>query len=268
MYSLRNHYILEQDNHLYAIHLLYQIIFRSKAFFMKKHLIPTDQQVTTQDYVTVLQDHAPIIQQTVKRFRQLPLLKLCIILFLHGIACLHATDEINIEPEVAQIVSIIQSNQKRIEQAQHQALVIASQAFILRNWYIGKTITEMSAQQAWGSGFIQKLSDSLQAQYSKTHGYSLSNIYRMVTFYQMYKDVFKTAEELQDHQISMIPWNHNTFIVEKAHTIDEALWYINQVYENKWSRAVLEDHMNKNMYYQNSTASIHINPINDPENAL
>ena len=45
-----------------------------------------------------------------------------------------------------------------------------------------------------------------------------------------------------------IPWFHHVHIISKCHSLDEALFYINRVVEEGWSRSRLEDQVAANLF--------------------
>ena len=52
----------------------------------------------------------------------------------------------------------------------------------------------------------------------------------------------------------MIPWGHHIFIMSKASTLNEALFYIHKIIEGNWSRRVLEDNFNNKLYKSQGAA--------------
>ena len=51
-----------------------------------------------------------------------------------------------------------------------------------------------------------------------------------------------------------IPWKHHVHIISKCQTLDEAIFYINKVTEEGWSRSRLEDQIAANLYGSQGTA--------------
>lgn len=47
-----------------------------------------------------------------------------------------------------------------------------------------------------------------------------------------------------------VPWKHQTHIVSKCKTIQEAIFYLNQVIEGNISRSELEHIIDANLYYR------------------
>ena len=67
----------------------------------------------------------------------------------------------------------------------------------------------------------------------------------------------QTADE-KSHQIGgllempeifgQVPWKHHVYIVSKCKFLDEALFYIDKVVKEGWSRSWLEDQIARNLY--------------------
>ncbi len=146
-------------------------------------------------------------------------------------------------------IAVLQDIQKKIQEASNEAFNAINIALNMRNWMIGKIITEKQDQHVWGSLFIEKLSQDLQNMYPGLEGFSRTNFFRMKAFYTMYNS--STAVELlQNSPIFHIPWGHNTIILIKIKDSNEALWYAQQSKENKWSRSFLEDQIKKDLYHR------------------
>ena len=54
--------------------------------------------------------------------------------------------------------------------------------------------------------------------------------------------------ELYNHPIFQIPWGHNVQIFTKCKTVKEALFYVQKTIDNGWSRAVLMNFLEANLY--------------------
>ena len=49
-------------------------------------------------------------------------------------------------------------------------------------------------------------------------------------------------------ELISIPWGHHMYLLDKGLSNEEALWYINKVIENNWSRAVLQYQLDTDLY--------------------
>jgi hypothetical protein len=54
--------------------------------------------------------------------------------------------------------------------------------------------------------------------------------------------------ELEDHPIFQIPWRHHVQIFTKSKSVKEALFYVQKTIENGWSRAVLMNFMEADLF--------------------
>ena len=151
----------------------------------------------------------------------------------------------NLDPQ--EYINILEDIKNHIQQSQIEALSAINVALNMRNWMIGKTITEKQTQHAWGSNFIDSLAKDLQNMYPENQGFSIANIRRMKAFYQCFQNIRAAARELQSSPIFTIPWFHNVIIIQKIKNEEEALWYAEQSHENGWSRSTeaLENLKNK-----------------------
>ena len=65
----------------------------------------------------------------------------------------------------------------------------------------------------------------------------------------------QAADQLEMPEIfGRIPWFHHVLIISKCQTLDEAIFYINKVTEEGWSRSRLESQMAANLFGSQGTA--------------
>ena len=65
----------------------------------------------------------------------------------------------------------------------------------------------------------------------------------------------QAADQLEMPEIfGRIPWFHHVLIISKCQTLDEAIFYINKVTEEGWSRSRLESQMAANLFGRQGTA--------------
>ncbi len=147
-------------------------------------------------------------------------------------------------------VNFLQDIEHHIHQSQVEAFTAINFALNMRNWVLGKLITEKQEEHAWGSDFIDLLAKDLQKMFPGNHGFSLANIYRMVAFYQCYRNIRTAVRNLQEQPIFMIPWGHNVVIMQKVKNQEENLWYAQQSMEFGWSRSTLEVQIKKDLYHR------------------
>jgi predicted nuclease of restriction endonuclease-like (RecB) superfamily len=124
----------------------------------------------------------------------------------------------------------------------------------MRNWVIGKIITEKQEKHAWGSNFLDLLAKDLQKMFPGNQGFSATNIYRMAAFYRYYRNITTAVVNLEKLPIFTIPWGHNALIFIKIKNQDEALWYAEKSIAEGWSRSTLEIQIKKDLYARQGKA--------------
>ena len=122
----------------------------------------------------------------------------------------------------------LQEIKNAIRKNQNKAMVIANSAMIMTYYEIGTIINK---RKSWGNKYIQKLSNDLK-EYGK--GYSYENLHRMARFSSEF-----SYEEIMSQPATQIPWFTTIIIISKSKSHDEILWYINEAYENGWSRSTV-----------------------------
>lgn len=155
---------------------------------------------------------------------------------------------------------------RRYRQSQIQAAVKVNTEQLKYNWLLGRDIVEMNIEQRWGESVITQLSKDLRVEMPDVQGLSKTNIYYCRKFYQLYKpsnEIFhhlegKTSDEeifRQLEGIFEIPWRHHCLIMDKVKgDVAKAMFYIRQTIENGWSRSMLMNFINTDLYERQGKA--------------
>ncbi len=138
----------------------------------------------------------------------------------------------------------------RIKRGQIQAALSANSELIKLYWDIGKDIFDKQEYQNWGNSIVENLSKDLKAEFPNMKGFSRRNLFYMKKFYEFYKSDFEKVQRL----VAQIPWGHNILIVSKSKTIKEALFYLNETFENNWSRDILDIQIKSELYDRQGNA--------------
>jgi predicted nuclease of restriction endonuclease-like (RecB) superfamily len=87
-------------------------------------------------------------------------------------------------------------------------------------------------------------------------GFSVTNLKYMKRFYLFYYDDNEIGQQLVDQfeKLCGIPWGHQILLISKCHTVQEALFYINKTLENGWSRAMLLNFLETDLYERQGKA--------------
>ena len=126
----------------------------------------------------------------------------------------------------------------RFRQVQLKAAVAINTELLRFYWELGADIVQRQDGQAWGSGFLDKLSHDLRAEFPHVQGFSKRNLEQIRRWFQFWNSAPAIAQQAAT-QLLAIPWWHNVVIVSKCRSHAEALYYVQQTQAHGWSRAVL-----------------------------
>lgn len=176
----------------------------------------------------------------------------------------------------------------RIRQSQLRAFVKVNSELLHLYWDLGHDIVIRQIDSVWGSGFFTKLSKELKSEFPDMKGFSERNLYNIKQFYLFYsqdntishqvgaklEDVdlhqagakikitekeintirHQLGDEFEEHLIFQIPWRHHVEIFSKCKSVQEALFYVQKTIENGWSRAVLMNFIDADLYHSQGKA--------------
>ena len=108
----------------------------------------------------------------------------------------------------------------------------------------------MSKQYGYGSGFHKILSDDLKKVLPDVKSFSPTNLKYMRYFYELYPCAGNRPQAVDDSTIVFrIPWGHNRTIIDKCkNNVDKALFYVRKTLENNWSRDVLVNFLDTDLF--------------------
>ncbi|MDR1123467.1 MAG: PDDEXK nuclease domain-containing protein [Elusimicrobiota bacterium] len=160
----------------------------------------------------------------------------------------------------------------RIRQSQIKAAIKVNSELLCLYWDLGRDIVLRKMDAEWGSGFFGQLSKELRAEFPDMQGFSETNLKYCKRFFEFYiqdesglcqlsansdkngaiiRDIAirqQLADEFESNPIFQIPWFHNVQIFTKCKSIKEAIFYVQKTIENGWSRAVLMNFLEADLY--------------------
>lgn len=140
-------------------------------------------------------------------------------------------------------IETLNSLKSKIKAAQVKATISVNAEMILLYWEIGKTILDRQQQEGWGSKVIDTLSADLSKSFPEMKGFSTRNLKYMRKFAETYPD-FEIVHQLG----AQIPWRHHVVLMDKIKSEEERIWYLNQSFENGWSRNILTIQIESKLY--------------------
>ena len=178
----------------------------------------------------------------------------------------------------------IQKVSGRFRQSQIKAAVKVNDEMLRFYWSLGRDISLMNAEIHYGSGFYQAVSSDLKEIFPNVHSFSVTNLKYMRYFYELYSDVEnrpQVGDGLEDYWnrpqvgddsarnenrqlliaeagkgiIFSIPWGHHKLLIDKCSgNQSKALFYVRKTVENNWSRAVLLNFLDTDLYERQGKA--------------
>ena len=100
--------------------------------------------------------------------------------------------------------------------------------------------TIINKRKKWGNEYVKRLANDLK-EYGK--GFSYQQLMRMSQFANSFDD-----NEIISQPVREIPWGTIMEIISKSSSKEEMLWYINQTYQNKWSRRMVVEQFKVKAY--------------------
>lgn len=162
------------------------------------------------------------------------------------------------------------SPSERYQRRQIKAAVAVNREMLMFYWRLGKDIVELHAESRWGSGFFKELSCDLKKEIPSAKGFSPSNLRYMKRFYELFPAegaiVQQVAEQFASAEgdailpqvgaeLFSVPWGHILLIVDKCHeNRAKAEFYVRETVENGWSRSVLLNYLDSNLYERRGKA--------------
>ena len=142
----------------------------------------------------------------------------------------------------------------RYKQAQIKTSVAVNGELLKFYFELGKDISEKQFANSYGSAFYKTLSSDLITEFPDAKGFSPTDL-KYAFYYDLYKEeVVQNRQQLVD-DLCKIPWGHHVQIIGKCkNDSKKALFYIDQIIKNNWSRNVLLNFIDSNLYERQGKA--------------
>jgi len=183
----------------------------------------------------------------------------------------------------------IKSLSLRFRQSQIKAAVKVNSELIRFYWELGRDIVELKAEERWRENFWENLSHDLQTALPGVKGFSITNLQYTRRFYLLYSMTINEHPQVggawengmsdSEHpqvggvsksihyryeneimpplvtQICCVPWGHHKLIIDKLMGQPEkALFYIQQTIRHNWSRSVLLNFLDSDLFERQGKA--------------
>ena len=169
----------------------------------------------------------------------------------------------------------------RYRQSQIKAAVRVNQELLKYYWELGRDIEEMHVEERWGQSVIKNLSVDLQLKNPNSTGLSRTNIYYAKKFYLLYSQYLKVVPQVVgqlekskaqqavkdsseivpqpvgqlEEMLFSIPWGHHRYLIDRYGTEPvKAFFYVKKTMQEGWSRDVLLNFMDSDLYEREGKA--------------
>ena len=154
----------------------------------------------------------------------------------------------------------------RFKKSQIKAATKVNEEMLLFYWELGRDIEAIKPQNLYGTNFYEKISKDLTKELPDVKSFSPRNLRYMNDFFLLYSDSVNLQQVVANSEmqnIFRIPWGHHVCILNKCKgNPEKALFFVEKTIEHNWSRAVLMNFPDTNLYEREGKA------ISDFANAL
>ena len=154
----------------------------------------------------------------------------------------------------------------RYRRSQIKAAVKVNQELLQFYWELGRDIVERDAENHYGSKFYTSLSRDLRAEIQNASGLSERNLRYTKKFYLFYEDIMETLQQVVADskenilqqvaaKLFSLPWGHHLLLMDKfANQPEKAWFYICQSVNEGWSRNILLNYLDTDLYERQGKA--------------
>ena len=172
----------------------------------------------------------------------------------------------------------------RYRRSQIKAAVKVNGEMLRFYWELGRDIVEMHIEERWGDNVIKTLSIDLQREITDAHCFSRTNLYYIRNFYLLYSQhttiipqlegqfvpqsegqilqqsvaISESHSQLIDRffaDLFSVPWGHHKLLMDKCpNNPQKALFFVHQTVKNGWSRNMLLNFLDTDLYERQGKA--------------
>ena len=153
----------------------------------------------------------------------------------------------------------------KFKQSQIKAASKVNEEMLEFYFWLGSEIYSLKTVSGGTNALYVRLNKDLVNLFPDVKSFSITNLKYMQYFYELYSSpqlgdssanqVSPQLEDLRKMGIFSIPWGHNKLIIDKCkNDIDRAIFYVEKTLENNWSRAVLLNFLDTDLYERQGKA--------------
>ena len=171
------------------------------------------------------------------------------------------SDFIKLDAQYSQWIKDISA---RFKQSQIKAACKVNVELLKFYWELGRDISIREKENVYGNDFFNKLSTDLSKEIPEVRSFSVTNLRYMKRFFNLYPlagNLPQVGADFEQYVFS-IPWGHNKLIIDKCKgNHDKALFFVKETIENNWSRAVLLNFLDTDLFERKGKAISNFNKV-------
>ena len=149
----------------------------------------------------------------------------------------------------------------RFRQSQIKAAVKVNDEMLRFYWQLGKELHDRKNRFSYGQSFYKTISRDLRKELPDVKSFSETNLRYMQKFAELYSGASNLPQLGEDFRrgeiepLFAIPWGHHKLIMDKCNgNLQKALFFVNQVIQNGWSRAMLLNFLDTDLFERQGKA--------------
>lgn len=147
----------------------------------------------------------------------------------------------------------------RLRQSQIKTSIRVNTSMLEFYWSIGRDLVALRAEERWGTGVVKQFALDMRQAFPNITGFSDSNVKYIKQWYSFYyKCSIKSQQAVGQLEMpelfGKVPWGQHISIISKCQSLDEALFYVNKVSEEGWSRSLLENKIATKLFQTQGSA--------------
>ncbi len=136
---------------------------------------------------------------------------------------------------------------RMIDAARERAWRAVNTELVSLYWEIGKWLSARRAKAEWGDKIVANAAEYLASRRPDLKGYNKRTLYRMLEFYETYKD-----DQIVTPLVTQIGWTQHLIIMTRAKTPKERRFYIEKCISAPCSKRSLERLFDSSFYERRS----------------
>jgi len=150
--------------------------------------------------------------------------------------------------EFPEILAIIKERRVRTYQAINEALIDTY-------WTVGGYLSRKVSESGWGKGVVSELAAWLLVNAPDVKGFSASNLWRMMQFYDTYVGNERLAPLVRE-----LSWSKNLLILGQCKTLEEKEFYLLSSVRANWSKRELQAQIQRSSFERTILADLKLAP--------